>query len=87
VEIHPSARKHGITDEDILHVINYRLVTTDLGDDDTPYRLLTLGPDPAGNILEVIVLIFDDDRRMAIHAMPIRPKYLSLLPQPGTNDA
>jgi hypothetical protein len=87
VEIHPSALKHGSTDEDILHVIKHQLVTTDLGDDDTPYRLLTLGPDPAGNILEVILLIFDDDRRMAIHAMPIRPKYLSLLPQPGTNDA
>lgn len=75
------------TDEDIRHAIDHQLVVDDLGDDDTPYRLLVLGPDPAGNFLEVIILIFDDERTMAIHAMPIRPKYLALLPNPGQTNA
>ena len=87
VEIHSSARRHGCTDEDIQHAILLQLVADDLGDDDTPYRLLILGPDTAGNFLEIIVLIFDDERRMAIHAMPVRAKYLPLLPNPGAKNA
>jgi hypothetical protein len=87
VEIHSSARKHGLTDDDIQHAIHNQLTVHDLGDDETPYRLLVLGPDCAGNVLETIVLIFDDQRRMAIHAMPIRPQYLHLLPKPGTTNA
>ncbi len=81
VEIHSPARKHGCTDDDIHHAVDLQLVINDLGDDDEvvddelPYRLLVIGPDRAGNVLEIIVLIFDDERRMAIHAMPIRPKY------------
>jgi hypothetical protein len=39
-----------------------------------------LGPDRAGNLLEIVVLAFDDERLMAIHAMPMRPKYRNLLP-------
>ena len=46
-----------------------------------------IGPDRAGNLLEIIVLILDDERQIAIHAMPIRTKYLSLLPKPGASNA
>ena len=84
VEIHSSARKHGCTDDDIHHAVDHQLVINDLGDDDSPYRLLVIGPDRAGNVLEIIVLILDDESRMAIHAMPIRPKYLPLLPPQGS---
>ena len=42
---------------------------------------------PIRKLLEIIVLIFDDERRMAVHAVPIRPTYLSLFPQPGATDA
>jgi hypothetical protein len=41
-----------------------------------------LGPDRAGNLLEVIVLHFDDGREMAIHAMPMRSQYRAMLPRP-----
>ena len=86
VEIHSAARKHGCADSDIHHAVDHQLVVNDLGDDDSPYRLLVIGPDQSGNLLEIVVLIFDDERRMAIVAMPIRPKYLSLLPEPGATD-
>ena len=36
-------------------------------------------PDPAGNLLEVIVLVLANERLMAIHAMPLRPAFHDLL--------
>ena len=53
-----------------------------MGDNDSPLRTLVLGPDRAGNMVEVIVLHFDDGREMAIHAMPMRSRYSGLLPRP-----
>ena len=49
----------------------------------TPRRLaLVLGPDPAGNMLELIVLQFDDGRDIVIHAVPMRRRYERLVPPP-----
>jgi hypothetical protein len=42
---------------------------------------LVLGPDRAGNMLELVVLVFDDGRQMVIHAMVMRAKYRALLPK------
>ena len=42
----------------------------------------TIGYHRAGNLLEVIVLHFDDGREMAIHAMPMRTQYRAMLPRP-----
>lgn len=83
MEIHSSARKHGVRNGAIKHAFTHQLGRFDLGDEDTPIRHLILGPDTAGNILEVIVLVFDDGREMAIHAMPIRARYIYLLPDTG----
>lgn len=77
MEIHGSARKHGIADEDILHAIDHALAIEDIGED--PDRWLVLGPDHAANMLEVVVLITSDGGRLAIHAMPMRPTYERLL--------
>lgn len=55
VEIHRSARKHGVTDGDILHAASQFLVAYPLGEEDEgPRRELRLGPDRAGNLLEVV---------------------------------
>ena len=62
VEIHSAARKHGCADSDVQHAVEHQLVVNDLGDDNSPHRLLVIGPDRAGNLLEIIVLIFDDER-------------------------
>jgi hypothetical protein len=61
VEIHDSARKHGVADEDIVHAIDYALAIEDAGEG--PDRWLLLGPDAAGNLVEVIVLITAEVRR------------------------
>jgi hypothetical protein len=82
VEFHQSAIKHGIREDDIIHAVTHALVVADMGDDESPMRTLVVGTDTAGNLLEVIVLCFDDGREMAIHAMPMRDKYRGLLPRP-----
>ena len=80
MEINESARKHGVSDEDILHAIDQLLVEFEIGDDDPPRRWLVLGSNRAGLMLELIVLVFDDGAEMVIHAMPMRLKYEELLP-------
>ena len=82
VEFHRSASKHGVVTNDVRHAVANAFVVADMGDDDSPLRTLALGPDRSGNMLEVIVLHFDDGREMAIHAMPMRAHYRGLLPQP-----
>ena len=52
----------------------------DLDDDTSPERILVLGSDPAGNMLELVVLHFEDGRDMVIHAMRMRRQYETQLP-------
>ena len=77
VDIHPSARRHGIADADMLHAVDHSLVVDDLGDD--PDRWLVIGPDRAANLLELVVLITTEGHELIIHAMPLRPVYRKLL--------
>lgn len=78
--IHPSARKHGLADPDISHAATQFLIAYPLTDNDGPHRELRLGPDRAGNLLEIVVLLLDNDCELIIHAMRMRPKYRDLLP-------
>lgn len=77
MEYHESARKHGVDDQDILHAIDYALAVEDAGTD--PDRWLVLGPDRAGNLLEVVVMTTTEGSQLAIHAMPMRAKFRRLL--------
>jgi len=77
VEIHDSARKHGVADHDIVHAIDHALAIEDAGDD--PDRWLLIGPDTAGNLLELVVLVTAEGTKIVIHAMPMRDKYAKLL--------
>jgi hypothetical protein len=79
VESHESARKHGISEADILHAITQAIQVFDLDPDADPPKVLAIGPDNTGNLLEVIWLDLDDDRDLVIHAMPLRPSFFSLL--------
>ncbi|MCL4446011.1 MAG: hypothetical protein M1134_03920 [Actinobacteria bacterium] len=54
VEIHNSARRHGIPDEDIEHAFEHIVAWNEL-DDEVP-RFLVAGPNRAGNILELVFL-------------------------------
>jgi len=77
VEVHDSARKHGVADPDIHHAIDHALAIEDAGDD--PDRWLVIGPDRAGNLLEIVVLITVENTQLAIHAMAMRTTYRRLL--------
>ena len=82
MDIHPAARKHGIPGDDIVHAVEHALAEYALEErDDEARRTLLLGPDRQANLLEVVVLELDDGRRLAIHAMRMRAKYVSLLPR------
>ncbi len=61
----------------MLHAVEHSLVVDDLGED--PDRWLVLGPDTAGNLLELVVLISTEGGEIIIHAMSMRPKYRRLL--------
>lgn len=71
VEIAGSARKHGIRDEDIQHVIRQPMrIVPGAGKD------LIIGVDRAGRLLEVVVLDDDpEEEPVVIHAMPLRAKF------------
>ncbi|MBL8779149.1 MAG: hypothetical protein JNK12_24710 [Acidimicrobiales bacterium] len=75
--MHPSARRHGVPDADTHHGVEHSLVVDDLGED--PDRWLVIGPDRAGNLLEIVVLVTDEDDELIIHAMPLRSVYRRLL--------
>ena len=77
MEIHPSARRHGITDDDMLHAIDHSLVVDDLGE--SPDRWLVIGPDQAANLLELVVLVTAEGDELIIHARPLRAVYRKLL--------
>lgn len=77
MEIRATARRHGISDEDMLHAVANSLAIEDLGQD--PDRWLVVGPDRSANLLEVIVLTTEEGSEMIIHAMPLRPLYRRLL--------
>ena len=77
MEIHSSARRHGIADDDMLHAIEHSLVVDDLGED--PDRWLVIGPDRAANLLELVVLVTAEGDELIIHAMPLRTSYRKLL--------
>jgi hypothetical protein len=62
------------------HATEHPLVVVDLDPDADPPKQLAIGPDPAGNLLEVVVLTLIEEQLLAVHAMPLREKYFYLLP-------
>ncbi len=75
MEIHPSAGKHEIADEDIEHATTHALAIDDQDDDTRLY----IGAARNAELLEVVTIVRDDGSEMAIHAMTMRPKYQRLL--------
>ena len=78
MDVFGSAFRHGVADEDIQHAVRSALAVDEIGENPTLY--LVLGPNQAGNLLELVVL----DRPQGpavIHAMAMRTKYRRLLPE------
>ena len=86
MEIHRTARKHGIDDDAIRHAVDHALTLVDLEPDSDPPKVLAIGPDRAGNLLEVIWLELADDADLVIHAMRLRTAFYNLLPRRSGED-
>ena len=69
VEILPSARKHDVATDDMLHAFENCIVWLELDDD--PLRYLVAGPDRAGNLLDLGIVIADNEE-LLVRAMPLR---------------
>lgn len=72
MDIEPSARKHGVTDDDMIHAFRNHWKAYETDDPDVT---MFIGPARSGDPLEVGVVI-DDDGVAIIHAMRARPKFL-----------
>ncbi|WKZ81915.1 MAG: hypothetical protein QY307_07370 [Acidimicrobiia bacterium] len=83
MEIHSSANRHGIDDDAIMHAIAHAVTFVNLEPDADPPKGLAIGPDQAGNLLEVVWLEISDDVQLVIHAMALRPTFYNLLPPAG----
>jgi uncharacterized DUF497 family protein len=77
VEVRPSARKHEIADADIEHAWAnaIRLVEYDYQGED---RLLVIGPDRHGRMLELVAVPAGTPTRI-IHADRLRPVFYDYL--------
>jgi hypothetical protein len=79
MNVHSSALKHGVDPDDSIRAATEYVFTADL-EEGNPSRQLRLGFDSSGQLLEIVVLIFDASRELIIHSMKARPSYYDLLP-------
>jgi hypothetical protein len=82
LQVEASALKHRCSIEDISHAIDMAVLEIVLDPDSDPPKILFIGPDHAGNLLEVIGGDMAD-LLLIWHANVCRKKYLQLLPKPG----
>ena len=72
MDIEASARKHGVSDENMLHAVRHHWRAFETDD---PAVTLLIGPDSHGRPLEVGV-VTDEAGAAVIHAMSARAKFL-----------
>jgi uncharacterized DUF497 family protein len=77
MEILPSARKHGITAEDILHALS-TIVRYREQEYDGESRVFIIGSDRVGRLLELVLVPAHEPMRV-IHADILRPHPYSYL--------
>jgi hypothetical protein len=66
-----SARRHGVSDEAMLHAFRNPIrIVDDEG------LIIVVGGDETGRLLEVGVKVAVDGPPVIVHAMPARPKFL-----------
>jgi hypothetical protein len=71
VETTASARKHGISDEDMRHALRHHMQA--FPGDEVDFTMF-IGPSRTGELLEVGVVARNDQARI-VHAMPARHKF------------
>ena len=75
-EILPSARKHGVSDDDITHAISNAIAA--ITRHEQPEFTMLIGPTINADLLEIGV-VETDEQDYVIHAIPARDKYLSMI--------
>lgn len=80
-KIHRSAFKHGCDESTIRHALDYAIVVSVLDVHAEGLKMVAVGPDHAGNLLEIIWVEDDEDTAIVIHAMPVRAALRRLLPR------
>src|SRR5262249_22591530 len=83
LRVHKSALKHGCSVEDVSHAVDMELYEDVVDEDQDPPKLLIIGPDGAGNLLELIGGELENGDLLIWHADRCRASYLDLLPRPG----
>ena len=78
MEIFRSAYRHGLSDGEIHHAWAHALGFYAIDIEHEPAKSLCIGPDTAGNLVEILYLQFEDGH-VIIHAMPLRPKFWTYL--------
>ena len=68
-----SARKHGISDDEIRHAVENALAGSTI--DERSDFMMVVGPDEAGNLLEIGIVVADGIEYV-VHAMRARRQYL-----------
>ena len=79
LEIHETALKHDVSELDIRHACSNSSDIFELDQESYEIKILIIGPDSAGNLLEVIGLEIDNQSLLIIHAMKIRKSVMNLL--------
>jgi len=74
-----SAFKHGISEADIRQAQNQAIKSFDYFDDLDRRRILMIGPDQTGNLLELLMAINPDSSLKIFHAMKLRTKFGELV--------
>jgi len=83
LRVYESALKHGYTIENISHAVDMALYEGILDEDSDPPKVLIIGPDDAGNLLELIGGELAGEDLLIWHADRCRQTYLELLPNQG----
>jgi hypothetical protein len=78
-EIHETAHKHGVSTLDIHHACAQSIAKFEIDHESFEAKILIVGPDSAGNLLEVIGLEIDNKPLLIIHAMKIRKSIIRLI--------
>jgi uncharacterized DUF497 family protein len=78
MEIRQSARKHGIGDADIMQRVGQRALRLVEYEYDGEDRLLMIGPDRTGRLLELVAVPVEEPTRI-IHANRLQPKFYDYL--------
>ena len=74
-----SAFKHGISEVDIHHAQEHAIRIYEYFDESDRMRILMIGPNRSGNLLELLVAVNPDTSLKIFHAMRLRPKFEGII--------